>query len=237
MLSNSTNKMKKRKTKKRHCRLTIVLELLCRAVTIRGGEKPPCRKVHLQLSPLSHLDRRSSLQQVIQGLSSHTRNDINTHTQTHRQLLRGFTYEGSGKCKDIPKSPGCVQVSQLSRLISQPIFKKAEKSAAEALGLRWMMCRRRSLLSPGGGQTKGKAGTPRKDRGRDCGPNSWTSLGLHRSELVPYGQREEHSTLVVCVHVCVVSLGGSVPECNSWAGQIKRLFQFNLSCTKILIIE
>lgn len=53
--------------------LTVVLERLRGAITLRGGEIPTCWKAHLRLGPLSHLDRKSSLQSVILNLSFCTR--------------------------------------------------------------------------------------------------------------------------------------------------------------------
>lgn len=78
------NKTKvKLKKRDRDGGLTVVLELLRVAVTLRGGEEPPCCKAHVRLRPLSHLDSKSSLRLITRDLPSHT------HTET--QLHRGVT--------------------------------------------------------------------------------------------------------------------------------------------------
>ena len=90
--------------KKCHSGLTVVLELLGGAVTIRGGEKPPCWEAHLQLSPLSHLDRRSSLQLVIRDLSSHWHMQRHKHTHTQTVTQRIHTdMKDLGRHSSIPK--------------------------------------------------------------------------------------------------------------------------------------
>lgn len=90
----------------------------------RQAETPLLKSSSPAQSTLSSRQKILSLASNTGPVFTRACKHISVHTRRDSYSEHSHRYEGSGKSRDIPQSPRCVQVSWLLRLISKPIFKK-----------------------------------------------------------------------------------------------------------------
>lgn len=151
------------------------------------------------------------------SICTHTCKDVNIHTHTHSQTI---TQRIHTDMKDLGSVETFLNPQDASRSLSCPgwypslfLKKQRVKSAAEALGLWWMVCWRRSQPTRGD-RRKGKRGHPgRAVMGWDCGPNSWTWPGTPQIRRQrgwmetwrphpSWAERGIRNTHYVCIRMC-----------------------------------